>query len=284
MAWTWVLTALAAIAGVTPAAAPVVDDPPAKVAKAAQASHDLPPVWQLSMTVSGPVTSTDPQHVAVGIGAGRSGRYRAGFRYQPSGSDLLGLIHSRLGFRLLRRDSLEVAVDLDVTQVWADRRLFRGVGWQLDGHDRRRISLGTVSILPRGHRYFGLIDGIELGAGRMYIRRLVSARVGSVALSPRQDPILISSGPVGVIGLHMARPLLLGLTGGAHLRLIAAGRSRGGEVPFAHLTTEWSVTHKVFASRKFGRGELGVTGTHATSSSAATYFQNGLGLTLRIAF
>ena len=284
MAWTWALTALAAFAGVTPAAAPVVDDPPAKVASAAQASHDLPPLWQLSMNVSGPVTSTDPQHVAVGIGAGRAGRYRAGFRYQPSDSDLLGLIHSRLGFRLLRRDSVDVAFDLDVTQVWADRRLFRGTGWQLEGHDRRRLSLGMVSILPRGHRYFGLIDGIELGAGRMYIRRLVSARVGSESLSPQLDTILISSGPVGMIGLHLARPLFLGLTGDAHVRVIGAGRSRGGEVPFAHLATEWSVTHQIFASQKFGRGELGVTGNHATSSRAATYFQNGLGLTFRIAF
>ena len=284
MAWTWALTALAAFAGVTPAAAPVVDDPPAKVARAAQASHDLPPLWQLSMNVSGPVTSTDPRHVAMGIGAGRAGRYRAGFKYQPSESDLLGLIHSRVGFRLLRRDSLDVAFDLDVTQVWADRRLFRGTGWQLEGHDRRRLSLGMVSILPRGTRYFGLIDGIELGAGRMYIRRLVSARAGSEPLSPQLDTILISSGPVGMIGLHMARPLFRGFTGDAHVRLIGAGRSRGGEVPFAHLTTEWSVTHQVFTSQKFGRGELGVTGNHATSSRAATYFQNGLGLTFRIAF
>ncbi len=284
MAWTWALTALAAVVGVTPAPAPVVDDPPAKVARAAQASQDLPPLWQLSMNVSGPVTSTDPQHLAVGVGAGRAGRYRAGFVYQPSENDLLGLIHSRLGFRLLRRDSLDVAFDLDFTQVWADRRLFRGTGWQLEGHDRRRLSLGTVSILPREHRYFGFIDAIELGAGRMYIRRLVSARVGSAALSPQQDPILVSSGPVGMIGLRMGRPLFWGLTGDAHLRLIGAGRSRGGEVPFAHLTTAWSVTHRVFTSQKFGRGEFGVTGNHAPSSRAATYFQNGLGVTFRIAF
>ena len=269
MAWTWALTALAAIAGVTPAA---------------QAAHDLPPLWQISMNVSGPVTSTDPQHVAVGIGAGHTGRYRAGFRYQPSENDPLGFIHSRLGFRLLRRDRLDVAFDLDFTQVWADRRLFRGTGGQLEGHDRRRLSLGTASILPRGHRYFGLIDGIELGAGRMYIRRLVSARVGSELLSPTPDPILISSGPVGMIGLRMARSLFWGFTGDAHLRLIGAGRSRGGEVPFAHLTTEWSVTRKVLTSQKFGRGEFGFTGNHATSSRAATYFQNGLGLTFRIAF
>lgn len=269
MSWTWALTALAAVAGATPAAAPVADDPP---------------LWQISMNVAGPLTSTDPQHVAVGLGAGRAGRYRAGFRYQPSESDLLGLVHSRLGFRLWRRDSMDVAFDLDFTQVWADRRLFRGVGWQLEGHDRRRLSLGTVSILPRAHRYFGLIDGIELGAGRMYIRRLVSARVGSEPLNPRQDPILVSSGPVGMIGLRLARPLFWGFTGDAHVRVIGAGRSRGGEVPFAHLTTEWSVTHRVFASQKFGRGEVGFTGNHATSSRAATYFQNGLGLTFRILF
>lgn len=282
MAWTWALTALAAVAGVTPAAAPVVDDPPA--AKVAQASHDLPPIWQISMNVSGPVTSTDPQHVAVGIGAGRSGRYRAGFRYQPAENDLLGLIHSRLGFRLLRRDSLDVAFDLDFTQVWADRRLFRGTGWELEGHDRRRLSLGIVSILPRERRYLGLIAGIELGAGRMYIRRLVSARVGSESLNSRQEPILISSGPVGMIGLRMTRPLFWGFTGDAHVRVIGAGRSRGGEVPFAHLTTEWGVTRRVFASQRFGRGEFGVTGNHASSARATTYFQNGLGLTFRIAF
>lgn len=274
MTWAWALTALAAIAGTTLASS----------ADAAQAAQDMSPVWQIGMRVSNPMTSTDPQHVAAGLEIRRAGRYRTGLRYQPSETDPLGLIHASMGFRLLRRTTVDVAFDLDFTQVWADRRLFRGTGWQLEGHDRRRLSLGTMTIQSRQGRYLGIIEGIELGAGRMYIRRLVSAREGSALLSPQPDPILVSSGPVGVIGLRLARPLFWGFRGNAHVRVIGAGRSRGGEVPFAHVTSEWEITRQLFRSGKLGRGFLGVTGNHASSARAASYFQNGLGLTFRIAY
>jgi hypothetical protein len=50
-------------------------------------------------------------------------------------------------------------------------------------------------------------------------------------------------------------------------------------VPFAHATVEWDVTRQLF------RGTfLGVSGTHATSPRAVTYFQNGIGLVFRAAF
>jgi len=274
MTWAWALTALAAIAGTAPA--PAADAP--------QTAKDVSPVWQIAMRVSSPMTSTDPEHIAAGLEVLRAGRYRTSLRYQPSESDPLGLIHASMGFRLLRRQNTDVAFDLDFTQVWADRRLFRGTGWQLEGHDRRRLSLGTLTFLSRERRYLGIVDSVELGAGRMYIRRLVSARAGSTLLSPSPDPILVSSGPVGVIGLGLARPLFWGLTGAAHVRVVGAGRSRGGEVPFAHVTAEWDVSRRIFRSGTRGQGFLGVTGNHASSARAASYFQNGLGLAFRIAY
>jgi hypothetical protein len=282
MSWTLTLAALTLVSGLTAPPTAAGDDPPTR--HSSQASEDKPHQWRLAMNVSAPMTTTDPQHVAFGLGVVRTGIYRIRAQYQPSETTLLGAIHASVGARVLRTKALDVAFDLDFNQVWADRRLFRGTGWQLEGHDRRRLSLGTVSLLPRDHRYFNLIEGVEVGAGRMYIRRLVSARAGSQSLNPRQEPILVSSGPVGMLGVRLNRSLLWGLTGAANVRLIGAGRSRGGEVPFAHLTASWSVTRQVFVSGRYGHGEFGVTGNHATSSRAATYFQNGLGLTFRIAF
>jgi hypothetical protein len=294
MNWTWALAALLA-SGVpdaqqqsVPAAASVVtavagvDDPATR--PPTQELRKTAPLWRISMRVAAPMTTTDPDHVAVGIGVARTGTLRLNANYQPSETTALGGIHASMGVRFLRRTNFDLAFDLDYNQVWADRRLFRGTGWQLEQHDRRRLSLGFMSAQFRERRFFGLVEGVELGAGRLYIRRLVSARAGAESLNPQQEPILVSSGPVGMVGVRLARPLFWGLTGTGHVRVVGAGRSRGGELPFAHVTSEWVVTKQVFSSRRLGRGEFGLTGNHASSSRAATYFQNGLGLTLRIAF
>lgn len=279
MMWTWALAALTFVSTPAAPAAPVtVPDP------AAQEAGTAPPLWRLSMRVAAPMTATDPPHVSAGIGIARAGRYRLSANYQPSESTALGGIQATLGLRLLRRESMDLNFDLDYSQVWADRPLFRGTGWQLNSHDQRRVSLGTLSVQLRNRRFFGLVEGVEVGAGRMYIRRLVSARAGSTPLNALQDPILISSGPIGMVGVRLHRPLFWGVNATGHVRVIGAGRSRGGELPFAHLATDWSLTKPVFASKRFGRGEFGLTGNHSSSSRAATYFQNGLGLTLRIAF
>jgi hypothetical protein len=261
MMWTWAFAAMTFIS------TPVPQEPAA-----------APPLWRLSARVAAPMTTTDPNHVTAGLGLARTGAYRMSAHYQPSENSALGGIQATMGFRLLRRQSMDLSFDLDYSQVWADRPLFRGVGWQLNSHDRRRVSLGALSIQLKKRRFLGLVEGVEVGAGRMYIRRLVSANAGTTPLSQDQDAILISSGPVGMVGVRLYRPLFWGLKGAAHARVIGAGRSRGGELPFAHLTSDWSVT------KSFGRAEFGVAGNHATSPRAATYFQNGLGLTLRIAF
>jgi hypothetical protein len=297
MTWTWALATVFALGApdapqqsAPPAAAAAsvvtavaaVDDPATKAPS--QDIRRTPPLWQISMRVAAPMTTTDPNHVAVALGVARTGAIRMSADYQPSETTALGGIHASAGIRLLRRTAFDLAFDLNYNQVWADRRLFRGTGWQLEGHDRRRLSLGIASVQLRERRYFGVIEGVELGAGRMYIRRLVSARAGDAPLNPRQEPILISSGPVGIAGVRLSRPLMWGVNGAAHVRVIGAGRSRGGELPFAHVTSEWSLSKPVFESRRLGRGELGLSGNHASSSRAATYFQNGLGLTLRIVF
>jgi len=255
-----------------------------QVPTAPPVSMEPRPLWQISMQVKAPVTTTDPEHVAYGLGVARTGTYRIGGRYQPSETSLRGAVNAFMGVRLLQKPSLDVAFDLEYTQVWADRRLFRGIGWQLEGHDRRRLSLGIVSAQFRKHRYFGAIEGIELGLGRMYIRRLVTARAGATALNSSQEPILVSSGWVGMAGVRLVRPLFWGLTGDARARVIGGGRSRGGEVPFAQLTVDWDIMRPMFQSQKFGHGFVGLTGNHATSSRSASYFQNGIGLAFRVAF
>ena len=280
MTWTWALAALTLATGLPPAR-PASDDPPPK--PAAQEAR-LTPLWQLSIRVAAPMTSTDPNHVAVGLGVARSGAYRVGVNYQPSESKAFGGLRATMGVRLLRRERVDVAFDLDFNQVWADRALFRGTGWQLEGHDERRLSLGAVSMHLRQRPLFGVIEGVELGAGRLYLREMVSARAGGSLLNVEPDSITVFSGPVGMVGVHLARPLFWGLTATGHVRVIGAGRSRGGQLPFAHVTGEWGITRQIFSSRKFGRGEFGLVGNHASSPRAATYFQNGLGLTMRIAF
>jgi hypothetical protein len=87
-----------------------------------------------------------------------------------------------------------------------------------------------------------------------------------------------------VLGVSAAHDLVFGFEGRARFRLIGAGHSRGGEVPFAHFATEWDVTKQVFESKTFGRGSLGLVGNHATSTRAVSYFQNGVGLTFHLAF
>ena len=243
-----------------------------------------PPAWQLSLQILGPVTSTDPQHVAATVGLSHTGAYRAAVQYQPTDAGRLGLIRASLGVRLLARETWQLSADLEHAQARPVRRLFHGSGWELDGHERHQLSIGTASIQWSERRFFGLVGAIEAGGGRMHVWRLVSARAGASVLSASPDPIMESSSPVGLLGLTAARPLPWGLEGQTRFRVIGGGRSKGGEVPFAHMTVEWDVTRQIFQSKKFGRGFLGLNGIHATSPRAVTYFQNGVGFAFRAAF
>ena len=284
MSSTLTLAAFALISGLNqnPPLAEAAAPPTAPV-PVAQAEVQ-PPGWLISVRALTPVTTTDPQHVAGVVGLAHTGAYRAAVQYQPTETGRVGFIHALLGFRVLARETWQVALDLEHAQARPVRRGFRGSGWELDFHDRHQFSMGTASIQWRDPRFFGLVSGLEVGAGRMHIWRLVSARAGAVKLSASPDPILESAAPVGMIGLRIRRSLFWGLHSQAHVRVIGAGRSRGGEVPFAHMTTEWDVTRQLFQSKKLGRAALGFTGTHATSPRAVTYFQNGVGLVFRAAF
>lgn len=241
------------------------------------------PAWMVSLRSLYPVTTTDPQHVGVALGLAHSGAYRATVQYQPSDSGRFGSIHAALGMRVLSRAAWNVTLDLEHTQARPVRRLVKGAGWELAGHDRHQLSIGTATVHRTQAPWFGLVRAVEVGGGRMHVWRLVSAIAGDGRLGESPDPILESSAPVAMVGLVMARPLFMGLQGETRLRLIGAGHSRGGEVPFAHLTAEWDVSRRVFQSSRW-TGLLGVTGNHATSPRAAAYFQNGVGLALRIAF
>lgn len=286
MAWTLTLASLALISGLSqnpPLAEAPAATPASAPAPEAQ-SETRPPAWLISMRVAGPVTTTDPQHLAVAVGLAHSGAYRVAVEYQPTDAGRVGMIQASLGFRVLRRDTWQLAIDLEHAQARPVRRLFRGSGWELDGHDRHQLSIGIASIQWSDSRLFGIVDRVEMGFGRMHVWRLVSARAGSASLSTSPDPILESSAPVGVLGMRASHRLWFGLDGQAHLRVIGAGRSKGGEVPFAHFSAEWDVTRQLFQSKKFGRGSLGLTGNHATSPRTVSYFQNGLGLTFRLAF
>ena len=236
------------------------------------------------MRALAPATTTDPQQTAVVVGLAHAGKYRTSVQYQPTAEHRMGFVQASLGLRVFARESWELALDLEHAQARPVRRAFRGSGWELDFHERHQLSIGTASLTWRDAKFFGLVGAIEAGGGRMHVWRLVSARAGVDRLSPSPDPILESSAPVGVIGLRMARPLFWGINAQAHVRAIGAGRSPGGEVPFAHATVDWDVTRQLFQSKKLGRGFLGVTGTHSTSPRAVTYFQNGLGLVFRAAF
>lgn len=280
MTWTLTLAALTLVSGLSQDP-PLAEDPPPVVASQADVH---PPGWLFSIRAVAPVTTTDPQHVAAGVGLEHTGKYRMAFEYQPSEAGRLGMIHAALGARILTRDTWQLAVDLEHSQARPTRRLFQGSGWELQGHERHQLSMGTVSVNWRQRRIAGLISGVEAGYGRMQIWRFVSARASNSLLNNSPDPILESWAPVGVLGVSATRGLFWGFEGRARLRLIGAGRSRGGEVPFAHLTTEWDVTRQVFQSKTFGRGSLGFVGNHATSTRAVSYFQNGVGLTFRLAF
>ncbi len=278
MSWT-----LAAVLLVLPnLPAPVADGDPALISQPERAKVGAE--WQVALRASGPMTTTDPQHVGVALGIGRSGAYRAGVRYQPSETSALGFMYGTFGVRLQSTDKWTIAADVEHSHVWSARRLYRTGGFQFEGHDRRWVSLGVVSARASHRRWFGLIDGVEIGAGRMVIRNMVAGRVGSTALNDEPVLILKTSAAVGMLGLTMSKPLFWGLAGDGRLRVIGAGHSRGGVVPFAHAVFDWEVSKTIFRSSHFGRGTLGLTGTHSTSDRSATYYQNGVGIALKIAF
>ena len=257
---------------------------PAPVSVAAAQGDVRPPGWELSVRALQPMTTTDAQHVGAEVGLAHTGAYRAAVRYLPTPAGRFGAIQASLGFRVLSRENWQLALDLEHSQARPVRRGFRGSGWELDFHDRHQVSFATATMTWREPRFLGLITAIEVGGGRMHVWRLVSARAGTTRLSASPDPILESAAPVGMLGVKMDRPLFWGLHGQAHVRVIGAGHSRGGEVPFAHATAEWDVTKQIFQSKKLGRGFIGLTGTHASSPRAATYFQNGVGIVFRAKF
>jgi len=257
---------------------------PGVSAARAQDAAEHQTAWQLSARAMAPVTTTDPQHVAVGVGLSWTGAARGDIEYQPRPHGRLGMIRAALGARVLRRPGWTLSVDIEHTQVRANRRLFQGQGWELDGHDRHQLSLGTAILAWQDKRILGVVSGVEAGAGRLHIWRLVSARAGGGELNDTPDPILESAVPVGMLGVYAQRRLFWGLHGAAHSRLVVAGKSRGGEVPFAHAIVEWELTHQIFGSSGGRRGVLGVTGNHATSPQAAAYFQNGVGVAFRMEF
>lgn len=279
MSWT-LAAALFMVSGV-PAVASAPDDP---TLIAVHTQGELPAAWHLSLRVAAPMTTTDPQHVGISLGVGRTGFYRAGFRYQPSETGPLGFMSGAVGLRLWQTEKWTIAADAEHARVWSARKLYQSGGFQFQGHDRRWTTLGVVSAMASHRRWLGVIDGFEVGGGRMVIRQLVAGRVGGDQLN--KDPVLVlkTAAAVGMVGVSLSKPLRWGFSGDARLRLIAAGRSRGGTVPFAHGTLDWEITRTVFSSRRYGRGQLGLAGNFATSTKAATYYQNGLGVTLKIAF
>jgi hypothetical protein len=277
MSWTLV-TALFLASGAT-ASAPV---DPGLLSAPMQAEAGA--AWQLAMRVTGPLTTTDPRHVGVSLGVGRAGTYRAGFRYQPSETSVLGFMHGTLGFRLAATDRWTVAVDMEHSHVWSARQLYRTGAFGLEGHDRRWLTMGVVSAHASQRRWFGIVDGVELGGGRMVIRNMVAGRTGSTELNDQPVLVLKAAAPVGMFGVHLSRPLPWGVLADARVRVIGAGRSRGGIVPFAHAVAEWELMRAIFSSSRYGQGRLGLVGTHSTSNRAATYYQNGVGVTLKIAF
>jgi len=279
MSWT-LASALFLLSGVATPPPPTFD--PMLVAPGVQGEAQA--AWHLSMAVTAPATTTDPQHVGVSLGVGRSGAYRAAFLYQPSETDVLGFMSGVLGLRLWASDKWTIAADAEHARVWAARKLYQSGGFQFQAHDRRWVTLGVVSAMASHRRWLGVIDGFEVGGGRMVIRESVAGRVGGDQLNDAPVLVLKTAAAVGMVGVRLSRPLRWGFTGDARLRLIGAGRSRGGVVPFAHATLDWDITRKLFASRKYGEGRIGLTGTHASSSRAATYYQNGVGVALKIAF
>lgn len=279
MSWS-LAAALFMVSGV-PATPPLPADPSLV---AVHTQGESPTAWNISIRVTAPMTTTDPQHVGYAIGVGRSGFYRAGFKYQPSETDVLGFMSGVAGLRLFQTANWTVAADAEHARVWSARKLYQSGGFQFQGHDRRWMTLGVVSAMSTTERWFGVIDGFEMGGGRMVIRESVAGRVGGDQLN--EDPVLVlkTAAAVGMVGVSLSRPLRWGFSGSGRLRVIAAGRSRGGTVPFAQGTLDWEITRTLFSSRRYGRGLIGIAGNHATSTRAASYYQNGLGVTLKIAF
>ena len=285
MASTLTLAAFALISVLSqnPPLAEATSAPAPAPAPAAQ-SDTRPPGWVIAVRALAPASDIDRPQAAFGVGLAHTGAYRAAVQYQPTPERRLGFIQASFGRRVLAHETWELALEIEHAQARPVRRAFLGSGWELDFHDRHQYSLGTASIAWRDGKFFSLIDAVEVGAGRMHVWRLVSARAGATALSESPDPILESSAPVGMVGLKLSSPLFWGLEGQAHVRAIGAGHSPGGEVPFAHATVDWSVTRRLFQSKKLGRAALGLTGTHATNPRAVTYFQNGVGFVFRAAF
>jgi len=279
MSWT-LASALFLLSGVS--AVPMTTDDPSLIAAPAQGERAA--AWHLSMRVSAPATTTDPQHVGVSLGVGRTGAYRAGLRYQPSETDVLGFMSGAVGLRVWSSDTWTIAADAEHARVWSARRLYQSGGFQFQGHDRRWITLGVVSAMASHRRWLGVVDGFEVGGGRMVIRESVAGRVGGDQLNEAPVLVLKTAAAVGMVGVSLSRPLRWGFSGDARLRVIGAGRSRGGVVPFAHATLDWDISRTVFSSRKYGQGRLGLSGNHASSSRAASYYQNGVGVALKIAF
>jgi hypothetical protein len=280
MSWTLV-SALFVLSGVSAVPAPTGD--PSLITAPTQGERRSA-AWQLSMRVSAPATTTDPQHVGVSLGVGRTGAYRAALRYQPAETEVLGFMSGAVGLRLWSSDTWTIAADAEHARVWSARPLYESSGFQFQAHDRRWVTLGVVSAMASHRRWFGVINGLEAGGGRMVIRESVAGRIGGNQLNETPVLVLKTAAAVGMVGVSLSRPLRLGFSGDARLRLIGAGRSRGGVVPFAHAVLDWDVSRTVFASRKYGQGRLGLSGTHATSSRAASYYQNGVGIALKIVF
>lgn len=279
MSWS-----LAAALFLVSAVPPAASTPPDPTLITVNTQGEAPAAWHLSMRVAAPMTTTDPQHVGVSLGVGRSGIYRAAFRYQPSETELLGFMSGAAGLRLWKSEKWTIAADAEHARVWSARKLYQSGGFQFQGHDRRWTTLGVVSAMASHRRWLGVIDGFEAGGGRMVIRQSVAGRVGGDQLNEQPVLVLKTAAAVGMVGVSLSKPLAWGFSATGRLRVIGAGRSRGGTVPFAHGTLDWEVTRTVFSSRRYGRGQLGLAGNFATSTRAATYYQNGLGVTLKIAF
>jgi hypothetical protein len=279
MSWS-----LAAALFLVSAVPPAASTPPDPTLIPVNTQGEVPAAWHLSMRVAAPMTTTDPQHVGISLGVGRTGIYRAAFRYQPSETELLGFMSGAAGLRLWKSEKWTIAADAEHARVWSARKLYQSGGFQFQGHDRRWTTLGVVSAMASHRRWLGVIDGFEAGGGRMVIRQSVAGRVGGDQLNDEPVLVLKTAAAVGMVGVSLSKPLAWGFSANGRLRLIGAGRSRGGTVPFAHGTLDWEVTRTVFSSRRYGRGQLGIAGNFATSTRAATYYQNGLGVTLKIAF
>src|SRR5688500_11320606 len=189
MALTLTLAAFALISGLSQNP-PLAEAAAPAAAPAPALQPDVePPGWLISVRALAPATATDPQHLALGVGLSHGGAYRAAVQYQPTENGRVAFIPASLGVRVPARGAGPVALDLDHAQARPVRRGFRGSGWELDFHERHQISMGTASIRWRDSQWLGLVNGLEVGTGRMHVWRLVSARAGAASLSESPDLI-----------------------------------------------------------------------------------------------